>query len=148
MPQRLQEALARFAVVGVAGNRRRVPRQPAWAFIDEHFTWDVPENLSGAVAHPQGSGTQVSYYGECPAAVKLLDGVLLATKAETLRRAGLRFDTRFSFHFYDLDFVRSCEQAGLSLGTWPIAITHASRGSFRTAQWDRAYAEYLSKWKE
>src|SRR5947209_5222800 len=47
LPERLREALAQFAVVGVAGNRRRVPRQPAWAFVDETFTWDVPENLSG-----------------------------------------------------------------------------------------------------
>src|SRR5438046_1058401 len=34
---RLTEALERFAVVGVAGNRRRLPGQPSWIFADTSF---------------------------------------------------------------------------------------------------------------
>lgn len=145
---RLQEALSRFAVVGVAGNRRRVPRQPSFAFTDDNFTWDNPENLSGSVVHTKGPSPQVGYYGECPAEVKLLDGVFLAVRAETLRRAAVTLDPRFTFHFYDLDFCRICEQAGLTIGTWPIALTHASGGKLGTPEWKAAYGVYLAKWGE
>lgn len=147
LPTRLREALERFAVVGVAGNRRRVPRQPSWALVDR-ATWDTPENLSGSISHLKDGQQQVGTYGECPAAVKLLDGVFLAATAGTLRRAGVGFDPRFAFHFYDLDFCRSCEQAGLTMGTWPIALTHASGGKLGTPEWKAAYAAYLAKWGE
>jgi hypothetical protein len=40
-----------FDIVGFAGNKRRVPFQPVWAFIDEKFTWDESKNLSGIVGH-------------------------------------------------------------------------------------------------
>jgi GT2 family glycosyltransferase len=148
LPERLTEALARFAVVGVAGNRRRAPRQPSWIFLDTALTSDAQDNLSGAVGHRRGSQQGIRYYGESPCQVRLLDGIFLATKVERLRQAGVRFDPRFRFHFYDLDFSRACEQAGLELGTWPIAITHGSNGDFCSPEWHQAYAEYLSKWKE
>jgi protein O-GlcNAc transferase len=143
LSEKVNEALARFAVVGVAGNRRRVPNQAAWAFLDEQGTWDAPHNLSGEVGHV-GSG--VSRYGPTPSPVKLLDGVLLITRASVLRASGVRFDPRFMFHFYDLDFCRSCEKAGVALGTWPIAITHASGGSFGSDAWRSGVKAYRAKW--
>ena len=148
LPALLRAALARFAVVGVAGNRRRVPRQPSWAFTDDHYTWDTTENLSGAVGHGPTVPKLPHYYGETPAEVKLLDGLFLAAKVETLHRAGVTFDPRFTFHFYDLDFCRTCEQAGLTMGTWPIPLTHASGGRLGTPEWKAAYAAYLAKWGE
>lgn len=38
---RIVEGLSNFNVIGLAGNRRRVPMQPSWAFIDTNFTWDA-----------------------------------------------------------------------------------------------------------
>ncbi len=32
--------LSQFDVIGVAGNKRRLPKQPAWAFINTNFVWD------------------------------------------------------------------------------------------------------------
>jgi hypothetical protein len=152
VPERLEDALARFAVVGIAGNRRRVPNQPAWAFVDQKFTWDEPEFLSGMITHAmtnaQGQFEKLDRFGPTPANVKLLDGVFLAAKVKTLRDAGVTFDPRFTFNFYDMDFCRSCEKAGLEMGTWPIAITHGSVGRFGNDQWKAAYAEYLRKWGE
>jgi hypothetical protein len=60
----------------------------------------------------------------------------------------VRFDPQFRFHFYDTDFSRSCEQAGLSMGTWPIALTHLSAGKWQTPEWDAAFQAYLAKWRE
>jgi GT2 family glycosyltransferase len=146
--ERLVDSLKRFDVVGVAGNRRRVAKQPAWYCTDSSFKWDAQENLSGAVAHIEGFSERVSYYGASPSPVKLLDGVFLASKAKLLRSKNVAFDPQFRFHCYDMDFCRTCEQAGLKMGTWPIAITHASGGLFGTPEWQHEYAKYLAKWKE
>src|SRR5262245_9061643 len=42
-------AVSNFQIAGLAGNRRRVPRQPSWAFVDTKPTWDAAENLSGVI---------------------------------------------------------------------------------------------------
>lgn len=148
LSERVRDALAEFSVVGVAGNRRRVARQMSWHSIDGRSD-DERENLSGAVAHLRDAlHEELRVYGPVPAPVRLLDGVFLASRASTLRSAGVAFDPQFPREFYDLDFCRTCEQAGLSLGTWPIAITHASPGKFGSPEWQQAYARYLAKWTE
>ena len=140
------EGLSTYDVVGVAGSRRSVPGHVSWAFVDDGFTWDAAENLSGAVAHGSQSHGVISRYGGAPAECELLDGVLLAARRRTLERHRVLFDTAFDFHFYDLDFCRTARRAGLRLATWPIAITHASGGSFGSRPWKRSLARYRRKW--
>lgn len=53
-PDHIYNALQHFDIVGVAGNKRRVPGQPSWAFVDDKFTWDARANLSGVVGHGHG----------------------------------------------------------------------------------------------
>jgi GT2 family glycosyltransferase len=145
----LNGALERFAVAGVAGNRRRVARQPGWRFLDERFTRDRRENLSGTVGHGHGfPAERVDVYGPAGQQVMLLDGVLLAARSETLHAKALRFDEQFDFHFYDLDFCRQAERAGLSMGTCAVSLIHESKGSFGGEGWRRGYERYLSKWGE
>lgn len=143
---RLDEGLRAFDVIGVAGNRRRRANQASWAFTAPG-RWDRPENLSGAVAHIQGSSEAVSFYGDPKRKCKLLDGVLIAVRASALIASGLRFDEEFDFHFYDLDFCRTAQRHGLTLGTWPIALTHASGGSFGSPDWEEALRRYRLKWR-
>ena len=153
--QHLKAALERFDVVGVAGNTRRQPHQAAWYCLPpvrqadgvvEMLEWDT-SHLSGAIAHGAPTQSKVSFYGPAPQSVALLDGVLLAARAGHLRAAGVRFDPRFDFHFYDLEFCRTASAAGLRLGTWPLAITHASMGGgIRSASWQAGAAQYLKKW--
>jgi len=59
----------------------------------------------------------------------------------------VRFDTRFMFHFYDLDFCRSARKAGMSMGTWPIRLTHQSAGNYFNPTWLAQSAQYFEKWK-
>jgi GT2 family glycosyltransferase len=142
---RIADALAAYDVVGVAGNRQRAPRQAQWLFDRDRPR--APQPLSGAVAHGEPERSSPTVYGPSPAAVKLLDGVLIAARADRLKERGVRFDPRFAFHFYDLDFCRACERAGLTMGTWPIAITHRSAGGgYGSASWTEAYEAYLAKW--
>jgi GT2 family glycosyltransferase len=142
----LMAGLRDYEVVGVAGNRRLLPEAPAWSFKNDQMEWDK-ENLSGVVCHgPKPCGVP-SVYGPVPAGVELLDGVLLAAWGSTLMDAGVRFDERFDFHFYDLDFSRSAKQAGLKLGTFAAGITHVSGGSFGSASWRAGLAKYRQKWQ-
>jgi GT2 family glycosyltransferase len=141
----LRQALDRFDIVGLAGNRRRVPGQPSWAYTDER-TLDSPENLSGAVGHGKGFPCPVRRFGPAPAACRLMDGLFLAARSTRLVDSGLRFDPRFQFDFYDLDFCREAERLGLTMGTWPIAVVHESDGNFASPRWRQARAAYLEKW--
>lgn len=146
---RLASGIGAFDIVGLAGNRRRVAHQPGWLFVDEKLTPDSRENLSGVVAHGSGlAPTSITVFGVAGQSVKLLDGVFLAVASATLRATGLRFDERFAFHFYDLDFCRQAEQAGLRMGTWPISVVHESAGTFANEGWRRGYDLYLEKWRD
>ena len=144
--QRIIDGLAAYDLIGVAGNKRRNAAQPTWQFLDSDFTPDNPANLSGHVAHGQNPLGEVSKYGSVPADCEILDGVLLAIKKSVLMEHDLRFDTRFDFHFYDLDFCREARENGLKLGTWPIAITHQSGGAFGRGPWLEAFKTYIKKW--
>ena len=140
--------LEHFDVIGVAGNRRCLPKQPAWPFINTQFVWDDPQYLSGKVGHGQHAHGQVSDYGTVPAACELMDGVFFATKKASLAKHQVAFDAQFDFHFYDLDFCRTARTAGMTLGTWHIQLTHQSGGAFGSESWQKLYQRYLEKWQE
>ena len=135
-----------FDIIGVAGNRRRVTNQPAWAFVDDSFTWDERANLAGSVAHGKTPFGAISFFGHVPAECELLDGVFLAAKKSALCDNGILFDPIFDFHFYDVDFCRTSRQKGLRLGAWPICLTHQSNGAFGTPSWTKRHVQYRDKW--
>jgi hypothetical protein len=146
-PIRIKNALLDFKIIGLAGNIRRVPRQPSWAFIDDSFKWDCSENLSGAVGHGQELPLQnLSIYGPPKQQVKLLDGLLLAAESYTFINNDLYFDEIFDFHFYDMDICRQAELKNISCGTTDLSIMHQSGGSFGSSEWQIAYQKYLIKW--
>ncbi len=145
--QAILAGLEQFDIIGVAGNKRRLPKQPSWAFVDTTFKWDTKNNLSGKVAHSKNAFGEISEYGDVPAECELLDGVFLAAKKQTLAAKQITFDPQFDFHFYDLDFCRTARKRGLSLGTWPIQLTHQSGGAFGTPAWQVKYLQYLEKWE-
>ena len=147
-PGHLLQALKAFDIVGVAGNVRRIPGQPAWCFIDQGLHWDSAEHLSGTVA--QGNSfapARLSHFGPTGRQVKLLDGLFLATRSETLVSRGIRFDETFDFHFYDMDLCRQAEERGLRMGTWGISVIHESGGAFGTPAWRDGCVKYFEKWK-
>jgi GT2 family glycosyltransferase len=146
LADRISEGLQHFDVLGVAGNRRRLENQPAWAFANVQFTWDQRVYLSGAVAHGQQPFGPVSYFGPAPQECELLDGVFLAARKSVLVNNGVQFDPRFDFHFYDLDFCRTARQQGLRLATWPICLTHQSGGGFGSPSWQAQHRVYIDKW--
>lgn len=147
---RLATALRSFDLVGLVGNKRRVSGQASWMFLDEHFKCDSYDNFSGVLGHgnPFPDLRQLSVYGEPGAEVKLLDGVLLAIRSQTLQQCGLRFDPRFQFHFYDMDFCRQAELRSLKMGTCALSVVHASPGELGGPSWRTAYRTYVEKYEE
>jgi GT2 family glycosyltransferase len=144
--ERIVSGLAQFDVIGIVGNRRRRQGQRGWAFVSAPGDRDDPQFLSGRIAQAEHPCGQVYYFGPAPASCELLDGVFLATRKSLLLQHGVRFDARFAFHCYDLDFCRGATAKGLRLGTWPICLTHQSHGEFASDAWKAASEAYLAKW--
>jgi len=145
---RVVRSLEKFQLLGLAGNKRRVPRQPSWAFVDDRLTWDLPENLSGVVGHGTTfPPSNLSVFGLPGQEVKLLDGLMLIARSKTLIDNDLRFDEAFAFHFYDMDFCRQAEAKRVSMGTFALPVIHESGGNFGSEGWRKGYQSYLEKWK-
>lgn len=145
---RVLRSLDSFELVGLAGNKRRVPQQPGWAFVDDKLTWDRPENLSGVVGHGKTfPPSHLSVFGKPGQQVKLLDGLMLAARSSTFIDNDIRFDETFDFHFYDLDICRQAELKAVTMGTCALPVIHESGGSFGSEGWRRGYRKYLEKWK-
>lgn len=144
--QVLAAGFAHFDVIGVAGNRRRLPNQPSWNFADIRFSWDTAAYLTGRIGQGEQANGRLLDFGPTPKECELLDGVFLAAKAGVLKQHAVQFDSQFEFHFYDMDFCRSAKQAGLKLGTWPLRLTHQSEGNVGSLAWRQQYGLYLDKW--
>lgn len=145
---KVRQSLQRFDIVGVAGSTRRIRGQPAWLFrrySGTTFTGDDPY-WSGEISHGHQPLGEVSIYGPAPRYCALIDGVFMACRNDSLRSRRLRFDERFSFHFYDIDFCRQARGHGLLLGTWPIKLLHESRGQLGSDVWQRSLAVYRRKY--
>lgn len=154
---RIAEGLRNFDIIGVVGNKRRLPRQAHWLFPNgpsnreqDPNTLDLQpdsdEYLAGLVAHGQLPFGRIAFFGPSPAPCELLDGVFLAAQAQTLKKAAVQFDPRFKTHFLDMDFCRAARQKELRLGVWPISLTQQSKGHFVGPEWTSAYWDYVDKW--
>ncbi|WP_374317900.1 glycosyltransferase [Aquabacterium sp.] len=146
---KVTQGLNHFDIIGIAGNTRRMPYQPAWIFshIENNQCIRDTENWSGAIRHGTLDDNYLDDFGPTPSFCELLDGVFLATRKNTLTKQAIHFDPQFSFDFYDMDFCRLARSKQLSLGTWPIDIIHQSHGLFGgDGRWSKMYGLYLEKW--
>ena len=151
LPHRLAEGLRQFDVIGPVGHAAPAADHAGWLQrmqpgADKPYAADNDSGTSGCVNHLLPAHELLSRYGPSPRRVALLDGLFIAAPVATLRQHCIDFDERFSFHFYDVDFCRSCLARGLRIGTWPIALGHASTGAFGTPEWHAGLAAYRNKW--
>lgn len=150
LSRRLQEAFEHFDVVGVVGSSNVPYGQPGWWHsIDANGAPVRTDSVqrSGVINHFDPTAVRPDFYGATPQPCDLLDGVFLAIRKQTLLDTGVRFDPRFRFHCYDSDFCYSARRAGLRLGTWPIALTHGSPGSFGQG-WVAAAFQLIDKLRQ
>ena len=116
----------------------------AGKFINESL-----ENLSGIVGHGKDFPPEnISVFGAPYQEVKLMDGLFIACKSNTLIKNNIRFDQDFKFHFYDLDFCRQAEIKNLKIGTFDMPLIHQSLGNFYSEEWKTTMKKYFEKWGE
>lgn len=147
LQERLREAFEQFDLVGLVGCINPADDQPsATHSLDAQLQpCRADAGKAGVINHFDPQRLAPDVYGPTPHSCGLLDGCFLACRLEILQRTGLRFDPRFSFHCYDADFCRTATDLGLRVGTWPIACTHGSPGSFDVA-WRQAALSFRQKW--
>ena len=91
---------------------------------------------------------QLSYYGKPSQEVKILDGLLIAVNSDLLIKNNLKFDERFSFHLYDVDFSRQAEKKVIKMGTIPMSVIHKSGGNYVSEEWKKSCDVYSKKWNK
>lgn len=143
----LDQALVAFDLVGVVGSAQVPHGQPGWWHgLDAVGRPQRNDAVlrSGSINHFDPALVRPDLYGPSPMPCDLLDGVFLAARVDRLRECDVRFDPQFRFHCYDTDFCYSARARGLSLGTWPIPLTHGSPGGFDQS-WVRAAQQLQAK---
>lgn len=142
----LHRALEQFDIVGLVGNSRDT-HHFTWHTRPDGLGWDYPylrgETLSGDPQHPDKI-----VRGLTDTPVALIDGAFIAIKTQRLIEAGVRFDERFRFHFYDLDLCRSAINKGLRLGVVKLNCVHQSGGNFGDASWQEQAKIFCNKWQQ
>lgn len=139
--EKLNAGLEKYDIVGLAGTKQWKLCSPAvWNNCDRNA-------MTGAVAHTKDDQVWMTSFGNHGKAL-LLDGLFLAVKSEVLYKNNLRFDNRFTFHFYDLDFCLEAWKRKLSCGTVPIWVTHHSMGDWtKDTRWHELEKVFIEKWK-
>ena len=117
--------------------------------MDKKLTPDKQSNLSGLVGHGENfPPKKLSFYGKPLQEVKILDGLLIAVNSDVLIKNNLKFDERFSFHLYDVDFSRQAEEKGIKMGTIPMSVIHKSPGGYVSEEWKKSCDVYFKKWNK
>jgi GT2 family glycosyltransferase len=116
-------AVDEFDIVGLCGCR--TPKDEA------HTAWfSAAHSPSGQIATSMRTcddavlACPVVQFGPTPARSASMDGVMIAFKPSKIGTH--RFDERFQYHHYDIDFTLSADKRGLKVGTWPIFTVHVS----------------------
>lgn len=141
---KLSEGFEKYDVLGLAGAQEIELKEPAlWHLMSKQEHW------SGAVAHPHpGGGVFVTSFGPTPRRCLVLDGLFLAIKVSSLTDQ-IKFDEDIPAiaHYYDLDYLLTCNKHGLKSSTWPIWVVHSSGGlDTPDEQFYAAQKYFLKKW--
>jgi GT2 family glycosyltransferase len=131
--QRLDEHLAKFDIVGIAGADRVIIG--SWAGAG-------PLHTFGQVAQrADDGGFAVFLFATHKRAfdgIQALDGVFFAVNRRVFDKISFDARTFDGFHLYDLDFTFAAHLAGFQIGVASdVHVLHASMGS-----WDEAWRRY------
>ena len=140
-PRRLQEHLAHFDLIGVAGTSR---------LCSGYWLEAGAPYLFGQVANPANDNTfNVQIYGAPRPVVgniQALDGLWMAGQRSLFERVHFDAACFDAFHLYDVDFSFSAYKTGLRLGVVnDIQLLHRSPGQFDDV-WEKYKLAFDRKW--
>jgi len=137
-------ALRKYDVIGVAGGLNPTLKDK------NLWHWMMPrEYYRGYAGHYADTETMyITNFGVTPSRVALLDGVFLALDTRKIKGTRARFDERFVWHQYDIDFCLTCNKYKLKLGVWPITVFHQSPGlkDINDVEWNKSNLKFIEKW--
>lgn len=107
---------------------------------------DVNKNSKKHTMSYMNSTLFATSYGETPSRTLTIDGSFICFTKKAVE-AGLRFDSQFKFHFYDMDVSLSAFVKKLSVGVSPILATHESIGDSQSQpEFLESQKKFLLKW--
>lgn len=141
----IEKGMEKFDVLGVAGCiSPQIKNQNLWHLMADR------KNLRGFAGHTwEGTGNELllTVFGPSPSRVAIIDGVFIAINSKRVLETNTRFDEKFMFHHYDMDFSMSCNMNKLKIGTWPILLDHSSPGLREfTKDWNESNEYFKNKW--
>jgi len=142
----LHEGLKKYDILGVAGGLNpTIKDKNLWHWM---MTKEYYRGFAGHFAD-DSELMYITQFGPSPARVTLLDGVFLALDIKKVRGTGARFDERFMWHHYDIDFCLTCNTYKLKLGVWPVLLYHQSPGlrNIDDSHWNESNRKFIEKWK-
>ena len=122
-----------FAVTGLAGTALvdLTAEKCAWHLMSKR------ESMRGEVKHIKDNNIWTTVFGPTIGSVVMLDGLFLAVDVEKILQRGVKFNTEFDFHHYDLAFSQECVNSSLNIGVMPINVIHYGLGdSMLTQDWE------------
>jgi hypothetical protein len=139
---KVNTGISLYNVVGLAGTNKITLKKPVLWHIHGN------ETRRGFVTHCNDGKYSASAYGISPDAVVVIDGLFMAVDCDKVVNSKVKFDEEnTSFHFYDIDFCLTAYQNGLSVGVYPIHVTHHSIGEWRNNKdWEVSQEKFLQKW--
>lgn len=141
--QTLEKSFEKFDIIGLAGSSFQ------YYGSGPQTRWDTGStsryDWGGFVAHTQKDGTITSnYFGQTPKQVVVIDGLFMGFNSKKFRELGIKLDTQFEFHHYDLDTCITCHKAGMSIGVIPMFVIHESIGEL-DGNWEESAKRFLKK---
>jgi hypothetical protein len=141
----IREGMKKYDVLGIAGCRNpQIKDANLWHLMA------AKHELCGFAGHDCSETENELYvtsFGPTPSRVAMIDGVFMAIACEKILKTKTRFDEKFKFHHYDLDFSISCNMNKLKIGTYPILINHSSPGLREvTEEWKQSNNYFRNKW--
>lgn len=135
---KLIKAHETYDIVGLAGAESQdyslnVPA--VWHLSKKH-----PGHGRGIVGHviPKGfqhtSKTYINsaFFGPTPGKVVVIDGLFMSFKMSSVKNSPVLFNSKYTFHHYDMAMCVNAYDCGLDIGVWPIYCVHYGLGEFDT----------------
>ena len=138
---KIYQAWQKSHVLGCAGGSKFDSSDPYWMSAGREFA-------SGCVWHKEESGQRFAHsWGATPARCMVMDGLFLAVRKDVFD-TDLRWDERFTFHHYDLDFCLQANEQGLVCCTIPLHVFHGSHGNYECTEWYDSAEVFKMKWNK
>jgi len=112
-------------IIGVAGTSNFDLNDGRWWFQN-----GIPQfnDCHGKVIHTDDVKSWETNFGPSPAEnLDVVDGLFLFV-TKNIFDAGIKFDERFKFHFYDVSFCIRAKKMGFKIGVADVLVKHLSIG--------------------